>query len=443
MRRALALAWILLALAAAGDAAAQDRPAVVVTPGSQKTFKAAIQRFADRRLAPDAKPLDELRGGIGRGLEFSALFSVIDPKAFLGPETTTALDAPAPPACPEWSQIGADAFLEGEMSAGTEGLVVEFRVWDVVRCRSLLRKRYFGTAQDLDTIARRIADDVVREFTGLAGVSATEVAFISDRSGRKEVYVMNADGGNVRAATRNRSINAFPAWSPGGEELVYTSYRMGGQPALFLLTRGRRQPGQLLARVQDGVPIYRGVFSPSGDRLAFVMSVDGAPEIFTARPDGRSMQRLTRHRSIDIGPSWSPDGKRIAFVSDRAGSPQVYVMDAGGDNLRRLTFQGAYNTGPAWSPDGNWIAYESRVGAQFDIWLIDPEGRESVPLISHPGSDEGASWAPDGRSIAFSSTRRGSADIYSIGIDGRNLRRLTQGSGNNTSPAWGPFAGKR
>ena len=436
MRRVLALAGLVLATAAG----AEDRPAIVVTDPGARTFKAAVQRFADRQTAPGPERLAELRQGIGAALGGSGIFTPIDPKAYLGPDATVSLDGP-PPACPDWSQIGADALVDGVVLTAQHGLTVEFRVWDVVRCRRLLHKRYFGDAGDLDRVARRIADDVVREFTGQSGVSATEIAFISDRSGRKEVHVMNADGSEVRAATHNRSINAFPHWSPNGNEIVYTSYRMGGQPTLYLLTRGRRQPGPLLQRVDNGSPIYRGVFDPAGRRLAFVMSVDGAPELFSAGLDGSGSRQLTRHRAIDISPSWSPDGKLIAFVSDRSGSPQVYVMDADGGNLRRLTYQGSYNTTPAWSPDGGWIAYEMRVGGQFDIWLTDPDGRTTVPLISHPRSDEGPSWSPDGRWLAFSSTRRGRADIYRIGIDGGNLQRLTSDAGENTSPTWGPFPG--
>jgi len=439
----------LLALGAglgpgAGPAGAQeDRPAVVVRDPTARTFKAAVQRFHDPAVAEDPTRGERLREDIVEALEWNRVFEGIAPGAFLGPETSPPLDAPEPPSCEPWRTVGADALVEGEIRAGEDRLEVEFRVWDVVRCRSPLRKRYFGEPADFGAIARRIADDVVGEFTGARGVASTEVAFISDRSGRKEVHVMNADGSAVRSATRNRSINAFPAWHPGGNELVYTSYRRAGQPGLFRLTRGHREPGPLLGRLDRGSAVYRGVWSPDGERLAFVRSVGEGTEIFTGRPDGNGLRRLTRNRIIDIAPSWSPDGERLAFVSDRAGAPQLYIMDADGENVRRLTFQGAYNTGPAWSPDGRWIAYESRVGGQFDIWLIDPEGETSFPLVDHPRSDEGPSWSPDSRWLAFSSTRRGRADIYAIGIDGRSLRRLTAGSGNNTSPAWGPYPGKR
>jgi TolB protein len=288
-------------------------------------------------------------------------------------------------------------------------------------------------------IAKRIADDVVEAFIGVRGVASTEIAFVSTRGGNREIYVMDADGANARPATANGSINNFPSWSPKGDSLVYTSYRSGQRPLLYISSRGRGRAGRMLERLDSGRPQYRGVFDPTGSRLAVVMSVSGAAEIFTAQPDGRRLRRLTSNRAIDVSPSWSPDGKRIAFVSDRTGSPQIYVMDADGGNARRLSFEGTYNTGPAWSPDGHWIAYESRLEGQFDIWLIDPEGSANVPLVSHPRSDESPTWAPNARKLAFSSTRRGREEIYVIDVGGGGLRRLTQNAGDNTSPAWGPF----
>jgi TolB protein len=436
LRSVLVLALLVLAVAGA----AEERPVVVVTPGSARTFRAALQTFADRSVLPDAARAERLREALGDALEYSSVFQILSPEAFLAPEVGSGLDDGDPIVCSDWTQIGADALVQGELRADAE-LTVEYRVWDTARCTSLARKRYRDAGDaDVELLARRIADDVVAAFIGLRGVASTELAFVSNRGGSSEIYVMGADGSNPRPATANRSINAFPAWSPNGEAIVYTSYRHQNRPLLFLSTRGRGRPGQLLHRLDGQRSEYRGVFAPDGDRLAVVMSKSGDPsEIYTVRPGGRGLRRLTRNRAIDIAPAWSPDGKRIAFVSDRAGQPHIYLMDSDGGNQRRLTYQGSYNTHPAWSPDGRWIAYETRVGGQFDIWLTDPEGSVNVPIVTHRLSDESPSWAPNARKLAFSSWRRGRADIYVIDVNGENLRRITRDAGNNTSPSWGPF----
>jgi TolB protein len=432
------LAGIGLALPVAGPARAEDRPVVVVTPGSQQTYRAAIQRFADLSTTPSPERSATFQRALRDALEFSDVFRVVDPAAFLGPEATVALDGP-PPVCSDWTSIGADVLIEGELRF--EGLErsAEFRVWDAVRCRNLLRKRYRDAGSEVaGLLARRIADDVVEAFTGVRGVAATEIAFVSNRDGNSEIYVMDADGSRQRPATANRSINNFPSWSPGGDSILYTSYRSGNRPMLFISTRGRGRPGPVLADGDLQRPQYRGVFDPNGGRVAAVLSADGAAEIFTVQAGGRRLRRLTNNRAIDVAPTWSPDGDQIAFVSDRSGSPQIYIMDSDGKNVRRLTYDGSYNSHPAWSPDGKWIAYETRLQGQFDLWLIDPDGSVNVPLVSHPRSDESPTWSPDGRKIAFSSTRKGRADIYVIDVSGGELRRLTRNAGSNTSPAWGP-----
>jgi len=423
---------------AAGRAA--DPPPIVITDPKAKTYRAAIQEF----LATPQFGVDQLAARIDErlraGLEYSGLFTVIDSKAFLGPARSAPLDSGAPVVCPNWRQIGTDALVQGEVQATADEARIEFRVLDVSRgCIRMVRKRYKAERRDAGRIGSAIADDIVGLFTGQPGVSDTEIAFISNRSGSKEVIVMSADGSNLRSATSNGSSNLFPSWSPNGQEIVYTSYRYRNRARLFMLTRGRKSPGRILRNLDSGAELYRGVFAQSGDRLALVMSINGEWEIYTVGRNGRNLRQLTRNRANDLSPSWSPDGKRIAFVSDRVGTPQIYVMDRDGSEVRRLTFNGSYNTTPAWSPDGRWIAYEKQVGGQFDIWLIDPEGGEDIPLVQHPRSDEYPIWSPDSRKIAFSSTRRGRADIYVIDLNGENLRRITQSGGDNTNPAWGPF----
>ncbi|NRA07598.1 MAG: PD40 domain-containing protein [Myxococcales bacterium] len=447
-------AALLLAPAALAEI---ERPAIVVTPGAPQVYRVAVQRFAQATPAAELAP-PAVEPGEGGGttaateapalpdarvfrerllywLEFSGIFEGIDEAAYLGPEVSSA-----EPRCSDWSQIGADALVAGEFAGDAERLDVVFRIWDTARCVVLREHRYRqARGAEIETPARRIADDAVAAFIGRRGVADTEIAFVSDRGGNKEIYVMSADGSRVRAATANGSRNNFPDWSPDANAIVYTSYRLKNRPLLFLSTRGRGKPGLVLPDLVEKRDQYRGVFSPGGDELALVLSNGGETDIFRAELGGEDLRRLRGGRAIQVSPSWSPDAEQVAFVSDRSGSPQIYVIDADGTDMRRLTFDGVYNASPAWSPDGLWIAYATLVNGQFDIWLCDPQTGESLPLVTHPRSDESPSWAPNGRKLVFSSKRRGRADLYVIDRDGANLRRITRDAGNNTSPDWGPF----
>ena len=413
-------------------------PTLEITPGAAKAFRTAVLRFKEVGAPVGEERIKKLREEIEKGLAFSSVVLPLKREAYLGPEDSVGLEEAGGFDCDTWKQSGADALLQGEVRRDGARLRADLRVWDVARCKELKVGRVAGDRDRLDQLGRIVADETVESLTGTRGVSSTEIAFISDRTGQRELYVMSADGRDARPATRSNTIKMFPEWVPDGRAILYVSYA-SGQPDFHLTSRSDAvKPGPILRDMLTGRPKYRGRFDPTGEKVAVVSSVDGAAEIFAMQRRGGQPKRLTNNPAIDVSPTWSPDGKQIAFVSDRTGSPQIYIMSRDGGNLRRLTYTGSYNTSPSWSPDGRWIAYETRVRGQFDIWLIDPQGEVTFPIVEHGRSDEAPSWSPDSRKIAFSSARRGRDDIYVMDWNGENLLRLTGRAGKNIQPAWGP-----
>ena len=78
------------------------------------------------------------------------------------------------------------------------------------------------------------------------------------------------------------------------------------------------------------------VYSPDGERIVFVATHDGDPELYIANADGSNVTRLTDNQSVDASPRWAPDGSHIIFVSDRDGDFTIYRMDPDGSNTRQL-----------------------------------------------------------------------------------------------------------
>ncbi len=138
-----------------------------------------------------------------------------------------------------------------------------------------------------------------------SGSSGGRIAFTSIRDNVSHVFVMNADGTDVRQLTRTYP-STDPSWL--------------------------------------GVSSSSPSWSPDGKQIAFSSNRDGDSEIFVMNADGTEVRQLTNNDDRDVHPAWSPDGKHIAFVSDRDDS-EIFVMNADGTDVYS-TGQEGYR--PSW-----------------------------------------------------------------------------------------------
>ena len=382
--------------------------------------------------AAAVKAAAELERALLDDLEYSGLFDVQDQEILSVLELTgdRAQDFPM------YRSLGNQMILLGDLSERQGRIVLEARVIDLENFGEICKgKRYRGTFDQARRVAHTYADQVVSCF-GATGVALTSIAFASNRTGHKEIYIMDYDGYDQRPLSGHQSISMAPTWSPPGDGLAYVSY-FSGQPALYWvdLASGDKRP-----IVEDGQHNFTPTFSPDGQWVAFTRSVAGNTEIFKMSRRGGSPVQLTHSDRIDANPAWSPDGREIAFTSDRSGTAQIYVMDAEGGNVRRVTRQGLNNDGATWHPEGTRIAYAQRneAGHRYDIAITDLVTEETQVLTSGPGSNEAPSFSPDGQRIVFESTRDGSSQIWVVDADGTNLKRLTS-EGENFAPAWSGY----
>lgn len=245
--------------------------------------------------------------------------------------------------------------------------------------------------------AHEFADAITKAVTGLPGFASSKIAFISNSTGAKELYMADSDGFNTRSLTHDGTISASPSLNREGSKLAYTSYK-SGYPDIYVidLGSGNRTRIAYFPGINSGP-----AFSPDGAQLAMTLSKDGNPEIYTMPSTGGTPTRLTRTRGAETSPSWSPTGDRLVFSSDDRGSPQLFIASSSGvSEMDHLITGNSYCTKPDWSPDGRQIAFTTRLSGQFQIGVYDVASRTAKLLTTSGGQDP--AWTCDSRHLIYS-----------------------------------------
>ncbi|MDP9291887.1 MAG: biopolymer transporter Tol, partial [Verrucomicrobiota bacterium] len=316
------------------------------------------------------------------------------------------------------SSAGA-AFVVAGTSSG-EGL--QGKVTDHGR-QTVVSRTYSGDARSK---AHQFSDDIIETLTGTRGFANTKIAFVATRSGRKEIYVADANGSNVQQITRDNNISVAPALSPDGRRLAYTGYKSGYADVYEInLGSGARERIVKFPGTNSGA-----AFSPDGGRIALTLSKDGNPELYTVGAGGGGARRLTQTRGVESSPTWSPDSAEIIYSSDDRGSPQLYRISSGGGSAQMLPAGHSYCTEPNWSPDGKKVAFSVREGGEFQVAVLELQGGGSR-VVSGGGDAQDPVWAADSRHLFFCQ----SGGLYLLDVQTGRKTKVLDGLGKISEPS--------
>ena len=283
--------------------------------------------------------------------------------------------------------------------------------------------------------------------------------------------------GRIRQLT-NGGENAEAYFSADGQRLVFQSTRDGRRCDQEYIMN---IDGSELRRVSTGTgKATCGFFYANDERILFGSShaeQRDCPEkpdpskgyvwrldpydIYTARPDGSDLERLTSYGVYTAEAVVSPDGKKIVFTSLKDGDLEIYTMNVNGSDVRRLTTTPGYDGGPWWSPDGTKIVYRawhpvdsaltSYQGLlaqrlvrpnRMELWVMNADGSHQQQITQLGGANFGPSWTPDGRRLIFSSNykqpRSGNFDLFLVNLDGSGLEQVTTHESFDGFPMFSP-----
>lgn len=234
-------------------------------------------------------------------------------------------------------------------------------------------------------------------------------------------YVLEVDSpSSLHRLTDRKAPEYNGVYSPDGSRLLLVAITLSG-------TQGNLDIASIAADGSD-LKVVAGdhgklshqdwpAWSPDGRRIAFSSTHEGNQEIYTARIDGSDVVRLTQSPGLDAHPVWAPDGQSVVFATDRWSGLELASVRPDGTGLKRLTTSPGLDDYPAFSPDGARLAFVSNRDGQYEIYVASADGSNPVNLSRHAERDTFPTWTPDGHGVTFVSSRDGGLDLYTQRIE--------------------------
>jgi TolB protein len=264
----------------------------------------------------------------------------------------------------------------------TDGVMKTRHAWSPGG-KSLAYVKIAGSAmgihvREADGRERRLTDFTSPEFDPTWSPDGLRLAIARDNTspnqGNIDVYTVAAAGGDAKRAAGDSgklSHEESPDWSPDGRSIVFSSTRNDKQQLYVVPADG----GELRPLTTDNAMNAHPAWSPDGRQIAYATTRWGDWELAIVDVDGKETRRLTESRGLDDYPAWSPDGRRIAFTSNRAGSQgsgnyEIFVIDIVTGIARNVSQHPSLDQFPAWTPDGR-LSWVSLRGGGHDIVVTE------------------------------------------------------------------------
>jgi Tol biopolymer transport system component len=306
----------------------------------------------------------------------------------------------------------------------------------------------------------RLTDDTNADIGGEWSPDGARIAWVSNRSGRYQIWTMNADGSNKIQVTPEPATHGWPRWSPDSTRLVYWRHDPATGNHSIITSRADGSNVKTITTSDDYLD--KPAWHPNGQAIAYAAVTDGNWDVWVAdvAPDRIDHYRITQDPDMETTPLWSPDGSAICYKVAPSGEYSLTIQ-------RIASFEHGY-TSPAihqwqstqaiqmydWSPDGSRIAYTAEIltnasgedrisyaAVVEDVAIADGEITPGMPVnLSNHNTlgDRGPVFSPDGRRAAFWAWDKSyRATLWVANIDGSHLKQVTT-QGFDMYPRWRP-----
>lgn len=340
----------------------------------------------------------------------------------------------------DWRLLGQEYLVIGNMEPAADNKIkVVVGLYDVVKNRRVVRVTQVIGAYQLRDFAHSLSDLIYERITGVRGVFATRIAFVTRKALNNGEYdyrlqIADADGQRARTVYKSSEPIISVNWSHDGKKLAFAN-KVGDRWKIFIqeLSTGK------VSSISDSKGYTSApAFSPDGKYLAYVSSEKNSPEIYLYDFQTGKSERITRNSYIDTEPSFSPDSNEIVFTSEKGGRPQIYRYSLATGRTERLTFEGSQNLRARYSSDGKYLVFVHTRNGRFHIASMDLATKD-IRVLTETSLDESPSVAPNGTMLIYA-TQRGNQGILAwVSLDGQVTNEMKSDFGDVIEPAWSPY----
>ncbi len=316
--------------------------------------------------------------------------------------------------------------IKGDFVVNDNKINFKLYVKDLFLKKDNLIKTYSANKNLLRKVAHKVSEDILETITGKNGIFTYKILFVDDKTGVKQIYLMDYDGKNIKRLTYGNHIDTSPVLFK--DFLLFTSFK-SGNPRVYIKNL---KTGIKRILISNGKLSASPDISPNYMYISAMFSLNNNSEIGIFDLNGKLIKRIASSEFDETSPKFSHDGNKIAFVSNRSGSPQVYIFDIKTNKIKRISFGTNYSCYPAWGDNDNYIFYSGMKDGKFYIY------RASLQYFHIEQITEGEYPAPifKDKYLLFTKFKNGFYQIFLMDIENNKIFQITQTKSNKYYPEW-------